>query len=98
MNAVSASIMEPAPTLIVTGHLCTDIKEVTVNAEKLKLFSTTALEAPLSLLAAYYAYNMSYPKGLQTFYTFLEYVILDKQPTKKMPSNLETFITYIHSK
>jgi len=46
--------MEPGPTLIVTGHLCADLKEVTVTAEKLKLFSTTAPEALLLVLAVYY--------------------------------------------
>ena len=94
---MAANVVEPAPSLIVTGHLCAEIKEVTIAAEKQMLFTTNALEAPLSLLSAYYALHITYPKGLQTFYTFLEYAILDKKPPKKMSSNVEQFITYLHS-
>ena len=50
-------------------------------------------EAPTVLLAAYYVYNMSYPIGLNTFYSFLEHVLLDKKP-KKMATCFAHFITY----
>ena len=94
---MAANIVEPAPSLIVTVHLCAEIKEVIIAAEKQILFTTNALEVLLSLLSAYYTLNISYPKGFQTFYTFLEYIILDKKSPKKMSSTLEQFITYLHS-
>ena len=81
-------ICHPAPSLILTGS------QIFLVAEK-KIVCTIDkfVEAPIALLAAYYVYNMSYPLGLHTFYTYLEYVILDKKP-KKMTACLSHFITY----
>ena len=64
-----------------------------VAEKKLICAIDTLTEAPIALLAAYYVYNMSYPLGLNTFYTFLEYVILDNKP-KKMTTCFSHFITY----
>lgn len=68
-----------------------------VAAERAMLMKCKPVEAPLYLLAAYYAYNIKYPEGLENFYMLLEYIVLEKSPPKKMPANLAHFITYIHS-
>ena len=68
-----------------------------VVVEQAMLFKCTPVEVPVYLLAAYYVYNMQYPEGLESFYMFLEHIVLEKAPPKKLPANLAHFITYIHS-
>ena len=77
---------EPAPTILVLGQMG-EIKEVLLVVEYQVVCRVKPREAPLCLLAAYYAYDMKYPKGLENFYTFLDIILLDKQ-TKKLPSIL----------
>ena len=72
-----------------------EVKDVGISAEHTFLFKCPLVEAPMYLLEAYYSYNMKYPEGLENFYTFLEYTVLEKTPPKKMPANLAQFITYV---
>lgn len=95
MEKVASEVDEPAPTLLVVGHL-NAIKEVFLVAEKQILCNIKTIESPLSLLSAFYSYNMNYPKGLESLYGFLEYAILDKKP-HKMSSCLSVFITYLNN-
>ena len=88
-------IEEPAPTLLVVGHL-NMVKEVFLVAEKQILCNIKPVETPLSLLSAFYCYNMNYPKGLESLYGFFEYVILGNKPSK-MSSCLSVFITYLNN-
>lgn len=90
-----AAVEEPAPTLLIVGQLGS-VKETFIVAETQLVCKVKPHEAPLALLAAFYCYNMSYPKGLETFYMFLDYIILDKRP-KKMSSTLTHFITVVSS-
>jgi len=90
-NAVADGISHPAPSIILAGN-----QMFLVAEKKLICIVDRLTEAPLVLLAAYYAYNMSYPIGLNTFYTFLEYVVLDKKP-KKMTACFSHFITHSSS-
>ena len=95
MEKVAREIEEPAPTLLVVGQL-NAVKEVFLVAEKQTLCNVKPVEAPLSLLSAFYSYNMNYPKGLESLYGFLEYAILDRKPSK-MSSCLSVFITYLNN-
>ena len=40
-------------------------------------------EGVLALLAAHYVFNVCYPVGVESVYTFLEYVFLNKRPVKQ---------------
>ena len=64
-----------------------EIKEVMLVAEHWVVYKIKLREAQLCLLAAFYAYNMKYPKELGNFYIFLEILFLDQQ-IKKLPSVL----------
>ena len=81
--------------LLVVGHL-NAIQDVFLVAEKQKLCKIKANESPLSLLSAYYSYNMNYPKGLESLYGFLEYAILNKKPSK-ISSCLSVFLTTLNN-
>ena len=87
-DTVADDMANPAPSIIFNGS------QMFMAAEK-NLICTLdqCVAAPIALLAAYYVYNMSYPLGLNTFYAFLEYVLLDKKP-KKMATCFSHFITY----
>ena len=69
-----------------------DVKEVFLVAESQIICKVDPNEAPLLLLGAFYAFNMAYPKGLETMYAFLEYILLSKKPSK-MSTLLSNFIT-----
>jgi len=60
------------------------VKEVGVVVEKALLMKCSPVEAPVYLLAAYYAYNMKYPEGLDNFFLFLEYIALGKACPKNV--------------
>ena len=89
-NTVS-SIEEAAPSLIVLGQLG-EVKEVFLVAESQIICKINPNEAPILLLGAFYAFNMAYPKGLETMYTFLEHIQLSKK-LSKMSTLLCNFIT-----
>ena len=87
-NTIAEEICQASPSVILSGNQMFLVaeKKIICNVDKI-------VEAPIVLLASYYVYNMSYPVGLQTFYTYLEYVILGNKP-KKTTANLSHFITY----
>ena len=95
VQEVAADAQIP-PSLLVLGesHMA---KEMFLMAENTVIFKLKRIvEAPLILISAFYSYNMFYPNGTENFYTFLEYVILDKKPTK-LSANLSHFISILKS-
>lgn len=54
------------------GQMIPGELEVFLVSEHQVLTKVTEMEAPLVLLAAYYTYNMSYPKGTSCFFSMLE--------------------------
>ena len=51
-------------------------------------------EAPFALMAAFFVFNIKYPRVLAPFYTFLEHLILNykiAKPTIKLSSFLVSF-------
>ena len=81
LEEVALGVDLAAPSLLIVGQMG-DIKEVFLLGEQRILCKIKPIESPLLLLADFYSYNMSYPKGLQQFYSFLEYCIIDKTPIK----------------
>ena len=72
---------EAAPTLLVVGHL-SNIQQVFLVAKNQLLCNVKPLESPLSLLSAFYSYNMNYPKGLESLYGFLSMLYSIKNHTR----------------
>jgi len=93
IEKAAAEVPNAAPCILVVGQL-NKIVETFLIVEKKVICIVKPILCPLLLLAAYYSYNMSYPTGLKTLYTFLEYVVLDLKP-KKLPSTLAQFTTYL---
>ena len=44
------------------------------NSGKVPIMELVSSEAPLALLASHYIFNICYPVGLESVYTFLEYI------------------------
>ena len=71
------------------SHPCVLVKElpgekieVYLVCEQVIISQIAGIEAPLLLLAAYYCYNMQYPKGLSSFFTLLEVKLCGIKPSK----------------
>ena len=59
------------------------------------IFKIRKNDSAFILIAAYYVFNISYPKGLETFFYFFEHIILDKKP-KKVPSTMNQFLSLLN--
>ena len=70
----------PTPTLLVQGETA-----VTLVVERQILCSVPIKEVLLALLAAYYSFNIEYPKGIKKCLTTLEILLLDLVPNKVDP-------------
>ena len=81
IQEVAKNIEEPAPSLVVLGQL-KDAKEVFLVVEGNLISKIEIIKAPIILIGAFYCFNMTYPKGLHNLYMFLEYILLDKKPSK----------------
>ena len=66
----AAGVTELAPTLVVKEQLSGDV-EVFICCENSILTKVTGVEAPIFLLAAYYSFNIQYPKGLTSLFSLL---------------------------
>ena len=53
-------------------------------------------KSSLFLFAAFYAFNMQYPKGLVSLYTFLEIFLFNKRP-KKIPSIVSSILSCLNT-
>jgi len=93
LDGVVGSIKEKAPSLVAVGREM----QLHLVTENLHLFKVDKPEeAPFILLAAFYGFNMQYPKGLSNVYYLLEYIILNQSP-QKMSTGLSQFITYLNN-
>lgn len=54
-------------------------------------------DLPLALMAAYFVFNICYPKGCNNFYSFLEVVVLGYSPEKASPT-VKYFLTKINAR
>ena len=80
--AVSGSSLSH-PSLIVK-EIPGEKVQVFLVCEQVIISEIAGMEAPLVLVAAYYSYNMQYPKGLSSF-TLLEVKLCGIKP-RKVPS------------
>ena len=92
--AVNASVHDHPP-LIVKKKIG-DEMEVFLVCEQSLVTQVEGLEAPIILLAAGYAFNMEYPKGLQSSCNLLEIPLLGLKP-KKVPSIVSNTLAMLHS-
>lgn len=79
MERTASKVQLPTPT-----HLVQNTVSVHLVVERQVLCSVPIKEAPLALLAAYYTFNMEYPKGIKKCLGTLE-ILLDIIPSKIDP-------------
>ena len=80
MERTASKVQLPTPTLLVQNTV-----SVHLVVERQVLCSVPIKEAPLALLAAYYTFNMEYPKGIKKCLGTLEILLLDIIPSKIDP-------------
>lgn len=61
-------------------------------AENTLLCEVLVVEVPLLLLAAYYTFNVVYPHGLTSLFTFLGIYLCDLRPAKKIPAIVDKML------
>ena len=93
MEKAAMEVQLPSPTILLQ-----DTAAVLV-VERQILCSVPVKEAPLALLAAYYTFNMEYPKGIRKCLTTLKILVLDVVPSKIDPkiSAVLSALTHIAS-
>ena len=79
-SAVSGSSLDH-PSIVVK-ELPGEKVEVFLVCEQVIITEIAGMEAPMLLLAAYYSFNMHYPKGLSSFFTLLEVKLCGNKPRK----------------
>lgn len=92
VEAAIAESTELAPSLLVKRNFDGSIKEVFLICERQVLCKITPELSPLYLLAAFYAFNMKYPKGLHSLYTLFQIILLNSRP-KKVPAIVSKVLT-----
>ena len=93
MEKTAAQVQLPTPTLLVQGTVA-----VQLVVERQVLCSVPIKEAPLALLAAYYAFNIEYPRGIKKCLATLEILILDIVPSKVDPKISALLSALTHTK
>ena len=96
ISAAASEKDEAAPTLIVKESFEGEVSEVFLVSEKVVLCKIDPPKSPLFLFAAFYAFNMQYPKGLVSLYTFLEIFLFNKRP-KKIPSIVSSILSCLNT-
>ena len=81
LTAAMSGLSQSHPSLVVK-EMPGEKVEVFLVVEHMIISEIAGIEAPLLLLAAYYAYNMKYPKGLTSFFTLLEVKLCNIKPHK----------------
>ena len=89
------TINQPTPTFLATMEGPGRVKEIYFVVEGTNLGKVEESKIPVSLLAAFYCFNMQYPKSLTPFYNFLEYVLLDTK--MKTSITVSKFLASLHS-
>ena len=70
------------PSLVVKELPGGEDVDVFIMCEQVIICKIQGMEAPFGLLAAYYSFNMQYPKGLNSFFTLLEVKLCGIRPHK----------------
>ena len=96
ITAAVSDVDEAAPTLVIKESFEGQVKEVFLVSEKEVLCKIPPQKSPLYLLAGFYVFNMKYPKGLVSLYTFLEIFLLNKRPTK-VPSIVSSVLSCLNT-
>ena len=95
---VAKEFQLPQPVLIVRGSLTSPISCSLVVENTVIVKDVTISKVPGLLLAAFYVYNMHFPRAMQHFYTVLEILFLDIRPVKIpiIVSNILALIKFGH--
>ena len=91
-----SDIGEPAPILMVKESFEAQVKEVFLVSDNKLLRKIPPQKSSLYLLAGFYVFNMKYPKGLVSLYTFLEIFLFNKWPTK-VPSIVSSVLSCLNT-
>ena len=88
-----------SPKLLSTGTIG-DLHTLLLIAEGMvvtKFRKITILNAVISLMASYYAFNAQYPRGTtghsKNVFVFLEHMLIAQQKTVAVPVSVEHFLT-----
>ena len=87
---MAAAATVPQPVIIWNGETAFLV------VEKEVICTLPANEAPVALLAAYYNFDIAYPKGCRQLMTSLEILLLNKMP-KKVPAKVSTLLSAIQN-
>lgn len=67
--------------MLVTGNITDAKKQIFLITDNEVITEITTIPPPLALLAAYYTYNIQYPKGCLNFYSLIEVLFIKKART-----------------
>ena len=71
------------------------LSQMIVCAENEELFEMpgeTLLEGIMHLMAAYYVYNVEYPRGCKGLLYFIQDILMERSGSGKRPTRYKTFI------
>lgn len=72
--------------------LVVESNEVYLVVDKRVVHQVEVMDIPFNLMAAYFVYNICYPKGCSNFYTFLEIMMLN-YPSRKASPTVKYFLS-----
>ena len=58
-------------------------KQIFLAIDKIPVMEVAVNEGPLALLTTHFVFNIQYPVGLKPVFTFLEFIYLNKKPSKQ---------------
>ena len=90
IEEVACGVAPPTPTLV------NNTKSTVLVTERQIVSICPTNEAVTALLAAYYCFNIEYPRGSLLFFTALEILLLGKVP-KKIHSKISTVMSALES-
>lgn len=95
-EAPGGGVLKSEPIIVADGENFLQSSNFSVISENMKICETKTLtDAFECLLAAYYCFNMTYPKNILNTMTFLEKLVgLEK---KRIPRRVATFYTQLKS-
>ena len=79
INGIVRQVSLPTPTVLIRNSTAVLVVERQI------ICSIPVNEAPLGLLAAFYVFNIEYPKGIRKALMALEIIVLDIVPPKVDP-------------
>lgn len=78
INEAALLPKQATPCLLLRGK-----RQMFLAIDKVPVMEVDVTEGPLALLAAHYVFNIRYPVGLESVYTFLEFLFMNRTPTKQ---------------